>query len=103
MPANPAKKKPYVWRGPLTASHEFYTHLSHEQREEVFAMLESHGQSREDVYRIEHEVIDAPLLRIFRYRRNSQGNLDWDRGTGRPKDEVSQVPHLAPLPGWWRP
>lgn len=44
--------------------------------------LEAHGIDKTKTYRTEHLLIDAPLVRVFQYEEDDQGNRYVDEATG---------------------
>ena len=44
------------------------------------AWVDGHGVDTKPTYRVEHHLIDAPLIRVFQYATDADGRLCIDRG-----------------------
>lgn len=78
-----------------------YRSLTEAHRQEIRDWLAALGEPMTWVFRIETEVIDAPMVRISRYPRGTDGRAFTDPETGEVAVEVTEILQRVEPPDWW--
>lgn len=81
--------------------HEGFFNHPHAFTDAYTAWLEAYGVDKNDTYRTEHHVIDVPLVRVFQFAHNENGERYVDPATNEhverpPFDVLIRTP--APKP-----
>lgn len=87
----------------ITAGDPIWHSLTEHGRDELRDLTRAHGFHPSEVKRVEHDVIDCPLLRFTLYETDERGHKLIRPGTHEMALRTIETVPRVPLPAWWHP